>query len=163
MFQKERKICHRSGVNLTEVMAATAIFTLAVIGASGYRYCSSLNARQAQEYITAARIGQLLCGSWVGVKGDKTFDLKAFLGSDLLIETLAPPTSLPQAFVLLGRYRITIEGAAYDCMLAWNNVSPDLRALWIRVGWDLREEDPANPDSILIKSFTVTTYVPRQI
>ena len=161
MSQKKRKICHRSGLNLTEVMAATAIFTLAVIGASGYRYCSSLNARQAQEQITAARVGQLLCGSWAGVKGDETFDLKAFLGSDLVVEAQNTPTSLPQAFVLLGRYRITIEGVAYDCALAWNNVSPDLRALWIRVGWDLRGEDPANPDCALKKSFTVITYVSR--
>lgn len=161
MSQKVRKICRWSGINLTEVMVATTIFTLAVIGASGYRYCSSLNARQAQEQVTAARVGQLLCGSWAGVKGAETFDLRAFLGSDLVIETLDTPPSLPQAFVLLGRYTITIESVAYDCALAWNNVSPDLRALWIRVGWDLREEDTVSPDSTLQKSFTVITYVSR--
>lgn len=159
MSQKVRKIRRQSGVTLTEVMAATTILILAVIGASGYRYCSSLNAHWSQEQITAARIGQLLCGSWAGVKGVETFDLKASLGSDLAIETLDISTSLPQAFLLLGRYRITIEGTDYDCTMAWNKVSPDLRALWIRVEWDLRKEDPTKPDSSLKKSFTVITDV----
>ena len=150
-----------SGINLIEVMAVTVILTITVVGTSGYRYYSSLNAHWAQEQIAAARVGQLFCGNWAGVEGDETYDPTEHLDSDLEMETLASPDSLPPAFVLLGGYRITLEGVAYDCALAWKDVSPELRALWVRVEWDLREEDPSNPDKALRKSFIIITYVPR--
>ena len=148
-----------SGATLIEVMAVTVILTITVVGISGYRYYSSLNAHWAQEQITAARLGELLCGNWAGVEGDETYDLTASLGSDLTVETLATTNSLPPDFVLLGRYRITLEGVAYDCVLAWKNVTPELRGLWISVEWDWREEDPSNPDKALRKSFIIITYV----
>ena len=148
-----------SGVNLIEVMTVTAILLITVVGASGYRYCSSLNARWAKEQITAARVGQLLCGSWAGVEGDEAYDPIAHIGSELTMAVLSPPNSLPPAFVLLGRYGITLEGVEYRCVLAWKNVSPELRALWVRVEWDWREEDPSNPDKPLRKSFIIITYV----
>jgi prepilin-type N-terminal cleavage/methylation domain-containing protein len=160
-IQKAGRRNWASGVTLIEVMVATAILVITMVGISGYRYCSSMNARCSEKQITAARVGQLLCGSWAGVKGSETFDLKAFLGPDLLIETLDAPTSLPDAFVLLGKYRITIEGFAYDCELAWNDVTSNLRALWIRVGWEWRQEDPTSSGNALKKSFTIITYVTR--
>lgn len=153
--------CKRaSGVTLIEVMVASAILIITIFGISGYRYCSSLNAHCSERQIAAARVGQLLCGSWAGVKGAEIFDPNAFLGPDLLVETLDAPTSPPEAFVSQGRYRITIEGFAYDCELAWNDVSSNLRALWIRVGWDWREGNTASGNA-LKKSFTIITYVPR--
>jgi hypothetical protein len=147
------------GVNLIELMAVTAILAITVVGVSGYRYSSSLNARWAENQIAAARLGQLLCGSWAGVEGNKTLDLTATLGTDLTVETLTPTTSLPSTFVLLGEYRITLEGVAYDCTLAWKDVTPELRAIWISVEWDWRKEDPSNPDKALRKSFIIITYV----
>jgi hypothetical protein len=148
-----------SGANLIEVMAVTAILTITVVGTSGYRYCSSLNARWAEEQITAARLGQLLCGSWAGVEGDKTYDPEEHLGSDLEVDVLSPTKSLPSTFVLLGEYRITLESVAYDCVLAWKDVTPELRALWINVEWDWQKENPSNPDQALRKSFIIITYV----
>ena len=148
-----------SGVNLIEVMAVTAILTITVVGTSGYRYYSSLNAHWAREQITAARLGQLLCGSWAGVEGDETYDPEEHLESDLEVDVLSPPDSLPPAFVLLGSYRITIEGVAYDCTLAWKDVTPELRAIWVSVKWDWREEDLSNPDKAFRKSFIIITYV----
>ena len=148
-----------SGVNLIEVMTVTAILLITVVGTSGYRYCSSLNARWAEEQITAARVGQLLCGSWAGVEGDETYDPEKHLKSDLEVDVLSPTKSLPSAFVLLGEYRITLEGVAYDCVLAWKDVTPELRAIWVSVEWDWREEDASNPDKALRKSFLIITYV----
>jgi len=159
MFRKPKKIQYRSGVNLIEVMAVTAILTTTVVGTSGYRYYSSLNAHWAQEQITAARLGQLLCGNWAGVEGDETYEPEEHLESDLEVDVLSPTKSLPSAFVLLGEYRITLEGVAYDCVLAWKDVTPELRALLISVEWDWREEDPSNPDKALRKSFIIITYV----
>ncbi|MGB2863147.1 MAG: hypothetical protein WBC05_07455 [Sedimentisphaerales bacterium] len=148
-----------SGVNLIEVMAVTAILLITVLGTSGYRYYSSLNARLAGEQIIAARVGQLVCGTWAGVEGNEIFDLTASLSSNLTVETLTPTKSLPSTFVLLGEYRITLEGVAYDCVLAWKDVTPELRAIWVSVEWDWREEDPSNPDKALRKSFIIITYV----
>ena len=148
-----------SGVTLIEVMAVTVILIIALLGTSGYRYCSSLNARWAGEQIIAARLGQLVCGNWAGVEGNETFDLTASLSSNLTVETLTPTKSLPSAFILLGEYRITLEGVAYDCVLAWQNVTPELRALWVSVEWDWRGEDPSNPDQAIRKSFIIITYV----
>ena len=159
MFQEPQKIQCRSGTNLIEVMITIVILTIVVIGASGYRYYSSLNARWAKEQITAARLGQFLCGGWAGVEGDETYDLTASLGSDLTVETLAPVKSPPPTFVLLGEYEITLEGVEYDCVLAWKNITPELRAIWISIEWDWREEDLSNPDKALRKSFIIITYV----
>lgn len=150
-----------SGINLIEVMFATAILTISVIGVSGYRYYSKLNAKWAQEQITAARLGNLLCGSWAGVKGNETYNPKEHLDSNLDIGTLAAINSLPPDLVILGGYRITLEDTAYDCALAWKNISPELRALWTRVEWNLREDKLSNPDYALTRSFIITTYVPR--
>jgi hypothetical protein len=157
--KRERRRKRASGVNLIEVMAVTVILTITVVGTSGYRYYSSLNAHWAEEQIAAARLGQMLCGNWAGVEGNEIYDLKASLSADLTVETLTPTKSLPPAFVLLGEYRITLEGVAYDCVLAWKNVSPELRALWVSAEWDWREEDSSNPDKALRKSFIVITYV----
>jgi hypothetical protein len=148
-----------SGVNLIEVMVVTAILLITVVGTSGYRYYSTLNARWAEEQIAAARLGQLLCGSWAGVEGNETYDLEEHLEPDLEVDVLSPTKSLPSTFVLLGEYRITLEGVAYDCVLAWKDVTPELRALWINVEWDWRKEDPSNPDKALRKSFIIITYV----
>ena len=161
MPQKSRKIWCRSGINLIEVMAATTILAISVLGTSGYRYYSSLNAHWAEEQITAAGVGQLFCGSWAGVEGDETYNPTEHLDSDLEMATLSPTNGLPLSFVLLGEYRITLDDVAYDCVLAWKSVSPGLRALWIRVEWDWREEDTSNPDNTLGKSFMLITYVPR--
>jgi len=156
---KIRRHKRASGVNLIEVMAVTAILTITVVGTSGYRYCSSLNERWAEEQVAAARLGQLLCGSWAGVGGDETYDLTASISSNLGVEILTPTKTLPSTFVLLGEYRITLEGVAYDCVLAWKDVTPELRALWISVEWNWREEDPSNTDKALGKSFIIITYV----
>jgi hypothetical protein len=44
-----------------------------------------------EKQIAAARVGQLLCGSWSGVKGAEIFDLKAFLGPGTRLSSLWMP------------------------------------------------------------------------
>jgi hypothetical protein len=147
-----------SGTTLVEVIYAAVVISISVLGASGYRYHSALNARWANQRITASRVGQLFCGSWAGAGGDEAFDPMAQMGSELTMEALGPPKSLPPGFTLLGRYRATIEGVDYSSVLAWNDFSPELRTLRIKVTWDQREEDPLNS---LKKSLTIITYVPK--
>lgn len=161
MLQKPNKIQCRSGVTLIETMYATVILLIILIGASGFRYFSSLNTRWADEQITQARVAQLLCASWAGVEGDETYDPTDHLESDLDITNLSPPNNLPPGFNLLGRYKITIEDVDYRAVLAWNDVSSDLRALRVKVVWDWREEDPSDTLKALEKPYIIITYVPR--
>jgi Tfp pilus assembly protein PilV len=62
-----------AAVTLIEVMAAIVMVSVAVLGASGYRYYSALDAKRANMQSTAARIALLLCenrpGGAVGLKG----------------------------------------------------------------------------------------------
>jgi hypothetical protein len=158
MFRKLTKRQHRSGLTFSEIMCAIAALSIIVIGASGYRYRSTLDARCADEQITAARLGQLLCASWADVDGDETYNPVAHLGSELTIETLGAPKSMPPGFTLLGRYRITINGVAYSVVLNWMDVSTELRALRIKVTWQRGDEVGNNP---LEKSFVLITYVQK--
>jgi hypothetical protein len=158
MFQKLKKRERRCGLTFIETMCAIAALSIIVIGAAGYRYHCTLDARWADEQITAARLGQLLCASWADSNGDETYDPIAHLGSELTIEALGPPQSLPAGFVLQGRYRITIDGVAYGVVLSRMDVSTELRALRIRVGWDWRDKGASDP---LEKSFVLITYVQK--
>lgn len=161
MFQKPNNILCRSGLTLIETIYATVMLLIILIGTSGYRYYASLNARWAGEQILAARVAQLLCANWAGVEGDETYDLIEHLKSDLEITNLSPPNKLPPGFNLLGSYKITIEGIDYSAVLAWNDISPELRALRIKVAWNWLEEDPSNPLEPLKKQYIIITYVPR--
>ena len=161
MLQKSNKILSRSGATLVEIMYAIAIMLIAMLGASGYRYYSSLNARWAGEQITQARVAQLLCASWAGVEGAETYDPTDHLESDLEITNLSPPDDLPPGFNLLGRYKITLEDNDYNAVLAWNDVSSDLRALRAKVVWDWLEEDPSDTTKALKKPYIIITYVSK--
>lgn len=85
ILQMPNKVCCRSGISLIEAMNAILILSIAVIGAPAYRYCSTLDSRKAEAYITAARFGHLLCESWRGLGGNNTYDPVDHLSSGLTI------------------------------------------------------------------------------
>lgn len=66
------RIKHSKGFSLIEVMVAILILSIAVIGTSGYRYYTALDARKADMQATAARVALMLCESWGGLKVTKT-------------------------------------------------------------------------------------------
>lgn len=149
----------RAGVTLIEVMAAIVIVAIAVLGASGYRYYSSLDARAAAVQSTAARIALLLNENWRGRGYDHVadFDPVSHLSSDIAI---AGPTSFipPTGFTALGRYEITLNDARFWAALSYRNDTADLRTLNTVVAWEHRpsgvDETPA-PN----KTFKLTTFV----
>ena len=63
---KDKQPKSSAGVTLIEVMAATVILTITVLGATGYRYYSALDARKAAKQSSGARIALLLCENWRG-------------------------------------------------------------------------------------------------
>ena len=153
---KTKRFCFRRGVSLLEIVIAIVILAVAVIGASGYRYYTALDARKAVMQSTAARIGLLLCESWRGLGGAETYDPTAHLGPELPITAGSGPAK-PEDFTLLGSYAIVLNGANYYATLSWKDVSAGLRALSVVVAWAQRpQEEPSFEEAD--KLFKLTTY-----
>lgn len=143
--------------SLVEVMVAILILSVAVIGASAYRYYAALDARKASVRITAARMGVMLCESWRGVSGVETFAPTAYFGTDIAITDGEGP-AVPEGFTALGSYEIVSNGVNYYATLSWQDVGTGLRALNVAVAWPLRDQGAsslANTDRV----FELTTYV----
>lgn len=163
-----------SGFTLVEVMLATLILLVAVIGASGFRYYAALDGRRAAMQTTAVRVGQLLCESWRGLSDPNTFDPVAHFGSELAITTVAETRMLEYHyaetrmleyyykaadFTLLGVYTIAANGVSYYAVLSWKDVGSGLRALNVVVVWPLQGQiDGDYLDYDACKSFKLTTY-----
>jgi len=148
---------YAAAMTLVEVMGAILILSVAVIGASAYRYHSALDARKADETATATRIALLLCESWRGVEGDLTFDPGSHLSPELAIQPVGQPPPNPQGFNVLETYRITANGLISTSALLWQDIAPGLRALNVTVFWDWDPDGFGNPKRAK-KSFTLTTY-----
>jgi prepilin-type N-terminal cleavage/methylation domain-containing protein len=155
--QRLKKIPFRSGMSLVEVMNAIAILLIAVLGASGYRYCATLDARKAEAYITSARIGHLLSESWRGLQGVDTYDPTAHLGTGLNIAASDGPYA-PEGFTSIGTYKVALNDAAYYVTLSWKDVSTDLRALNVVLIWTQMAQGQSEIEEA-DKSFELTTYV----
>jgi len=157
MSQKANKNRYRSGISLVETMSAIVILSIAVIGATGYRYCSTLDARKADAYIASARIGHLLSESWRGLQGSETYDPTAHLGTGLTITAGEGPDA-PGGYTVLGSYEIVLNDTTFYTTLSWKDPNSDLRALnivliWAQMSQGQNEIDEAD------RSFELTTYV----
>jgi hypothetical protein len=153
------KLKRVGGLSLIEVMIAICILAISVVGASAYRYCSTLDSRRADMQSAAARVGLLLCENWRGVKGSESWDPVAHLGSELTITpVVSPPERLSAGeFTTLGAYTVSMDGINYYVGLSWKDVSSDLRALNVVVAWSQRDTGGGINDAD--KLFRLTTYV----
>lgn len=125
-----------TGFTLIEVMVATVILLVVVLGNSGYRYYAALDARKAAMRNNAAGIALLLCENWRGVQGTNTYDPTAYFTSDLSITAITLPSELVyEGFTPLGAYKVVSNGVNYYPVLLWKDVSTGFRALNIVVYW----------------------------
>ena len=143
---------------LIEVMVATVVLAVVVIGVSGYRYYAAMDARKAAMEATASRIALLLCEGWRGVNGDETHDPAEQLGAYLTIAkdkgTKYPVLS---DFNLLGRYKLILNETTYVASLWWKDVQPGLRALHVGIAWTAPRQGQSSADGTN-ELFGVTTY-----
>lgn len=152
---------YEAGITLVEEMAAILILSVAVIGASAYRYHSALDARKADETAVATRIALLLCENWRGINGDETFNPQDYWGQGLpVIEVSGQGPEVPIGFTQLQTYTVEINNVLYFVTMSWQDVAAGLRALNVTVAWNQRgaghgSKAFANAD----KSFRLTTYV----
>jgi hypothetical protein len=164
------------GFSMVETMISAVVLTVAVVGASGYRYYAALDAKKAVKRAEAARVGLLLCDSWRGVGGDETYDPMAHLGTEMPLgvpdvndasfeafDYLSYSAMAPEGFTELGRYKVASSQGDYYPVLSWQDVSSDLRALSVAVYWPPRDAGGNDPYLKVqgFKEFKLTTYVPR--
>jgi len=159
----------RTAVTLIEVMAAIVIVAIAVIGASGYRYYSTLDARRADFQNAAARIALLLCENWRGRGYDAdTYDPVVHLTSanpNLTVATSGVGPDYASGFTPLGRYEITMDGVHYWAALSWDDdaATAGLRALNVVVAWAQRQTGADEAEAVAAaggdRTFRLTTYV----
>jgi len=159
------QIKHSKGFSLIEVMVAILILSIAVIGTSGYRYYTALDARKADMQATAARVALMLCESWRGVKGDENYDPASHFGSELQITTIDDSDVTyvaPSGFTVLGYYQILLNNFPCHMTMSWQDVASGLRALNIIVTWPQQtfyNQSYVSSDDISEKSFRLTTYI----
>jgi prepilin-type N-terminal cleavage/methylation domain-containing protein len=155
---KDKSVRRIKGMTLIEVMEAILVLSIAILGASGYRYYSTLDARRADMNSTGARIGMLLCESWRGAAGSQTYDPVANLGSELTITSVGLSGRFSIAdFTALGGYLVVADGVNYYAAMGYKDVSSGLRALNVVVGWAQRDQGPTTPADA-DKLFKLTTY-----
>ena len=154
---KTRQIKTSSGFTLVECMIAMVVLSVALIGASGYRYYAALDARKANLYTTAVRTATLLCEGWSGEDGEPNFNPVTTFSPDLTIATAAGP-STPTGFTPLGSYRIIVEDTYYYATLSWKDVGSNLKALHIIVSWNQSGRGSTSLASAG-KTYQLTTYV----
>lgn len=146
-----------AGLTLIEIMISIASLLVAIVGASAFRYYAALDARKADVYMTAARVGHLFCESWRGVKGSDDYDPTVYSSSEMVVST-TEGLDAPEEFTLLGSYRVVANSATYYMTLSWKDVNGGLRALNVVVGWAQQGQREADIDDIN-KLFQLTTYI----
>jgi len=162
MPYRRRKLL--AAVTLIEVMAAIVIVAIAVLGASGYRYYSTLDARRADFQNAAARIALLLCENWRGRGYDHTTDYDPVThltsaGLTVANSGVGPGYGLTNH---LGQYEITADDVHYWAALSYDAGADGLRTLNVVVAWAQRQTGSAADIAAaagLDKTFKLTTYV----
>jgi hypothetical protein len=132
---KKRKYRFRRAYSLAEVMIASVVLVIAVIGTSGYRYYARLDSRRAAIQMTASRVGLLLCEGWQGVGGSNTFDPTLYSGPEMTISAGSGPAP-PLNFTLLGKYKVAVNDTNCYATLSWQDSVPGLRAINVTVAWN---------------------------
>ena len=141
----------RSGFSLLDVIVASVVLLIAILGTASYRYNSALDERKAAMQTSAARAALLLCESWRGLQGVTTCNPTAWNLSGVAISAGSGP-AVPSGFTSLNSYRIATNTYTYTATLSWQNVSTGLRALNVTLAWPTSGAGTPNA------SYTLTSY-----
>jgi Tfp pilus assembly protein PilV len=152
VFLKKTRLSRcRRGFSLLDVVIASTVLLIAIVGNSAYRYHSTLDERKAALQTSAARAAQLLYESWRGVQGAATYNPTAYTWADMTIFAGTGPT-VPEGFTSLGSYAISANDFNYNATLSWQDVSTGLRAINVTIAWSTSGSGTAN------NAFTLTSY-----
>jgi Tfp pilus assembly protein PilV len=143
---------HR-GFSLLDVIIASVVLLIAIVGTCSYRYHSKIDQRKAKLQTSAARIAELLYENWRGASGASTYNPTAYTWPDMTISASSGPTT-PTGFTKLNSYAIATNNFNYNATLSWQNISGStgLRALNATVEWSTSGSETAD------SSFSLTSY-----
>ncbi len=144
------------GMTLIEVMIAAVVLLIAIIGTSGFRYYSALDARKAEIQLNAAKITQTFCDMWKGIDGDPNFTPEDISDGDMTITAIdeGPAKVFDN---LLDNYKVNYEGVDYYLTCSYKQEDTDLKKLNVITAWQHRGEGE-NGYSDVDKTFSLTTY-----
>lgn len=162
-----------TGLTLIEVMLSILLLTVVVIGTSGYRYYSALDARRAIKHETAARIASLLNEGWRGivVLGNDPYDPTILNGliPDFVISTFGNGLAVPTGFTLFNNtnYKVVSGNATYYVTMSYqiadidsNDNLHDRMILNIQVAWPITAQEVSYTAEDY-RVFALTTYAER--
>ena len=134
---KTKRKKQNSGLSLIEVMVAISVMLIAVIGAMGFRYYCTLDARKADIQVTATRLASMLLEDWAGNGGSSDYDPTGLAGlTSFSVSGESVGTTAPEGFNILGTYGIVASGVNYHAVLSYLNQTPDVpRTLNVIVAW----------------------------
>ncbi len=131
-------------VTLIEVMVATLVLAVAVVGALSYQYHAAGHSKAARAQMCGTRTAQLLLEDWMSTGGSKVYD----------------PTALELGFASgTGAYEVTVDDVPMLVKLGWRDVDNDsdanmtLRELTVAVEFGTSE----SPEQI--RPVVLTTYI----
>ena len=139
MNKNKTKIKYSKGFGLIEVMVTILILLIAVTGSLAYQYHTALNARKADLYTTASRIGNVMLETWKGLGSETTFDPVTVFSSEMNItnnNSTQPPAALAET---LGSYLINETNANYYLTLSYRDASSQPRLLNFVIAWGQRD------------------------
>jgi len=165
MMRRTKKGSYREGFSLPEVMIASIIVVVAVLGTMSLRYTTAVSARKADLNLTAVRACQLLLESWRGSPSHLTFDPETldqlFPNSPLVIEYSEIGAEEPDDFTLHDMYSVQVDDITYYATLSYNNLQDDLIALNVIISWEghgqIEEEEEGSNNPVLNRFVALTT------
>ena len=144
-------------VTLVEVMIATIVVLIIVVGVMLFQYSCALDARQADARATAGRLGLLLLEAWKANGEDITLYNPAAHFDSPEVQFGATTETLPGLAQSLGKYKIMVDGLNYYVYLSYNDTTAP-RMLNVYVSWSRKFASGSlgdNPHSFSLTSHAI--------
>jgi len=160
---KAKRYWKSKGMTFVETMMALVILLITMLGAMGYRYYSTGEARGADVHNTAARLGLMLIEGWKGYCGDLDYAPETVYSS-LTEISISRNGFGPQAatgFHKFGNYHILSNDAHYYATLSYKDATvTEPQLLNVQVSWieDYKAWGAERSDYQSIKMSTYADY-----
>jgi|GEM_PF-6967960 len=139
---RERR-AQKSGFTFIEVMIASVILMITVLGIANYRYNSTVNIMRGHAQNGATKVAVTLCNGWAGVDGTTagalSFDpLSAYTDLFSRLDTASSGPLPPTDYTILNdtNYEIVLNGKSYFATMSYYDESDDTRTLNVAIAWD---------------------------
>lgn len=107
------------GLTLVEVMISILLIAIVIVAALGARYLAVKQARRADAYNTAGRLGLLLLEGWRSTGVHSAYDPAARFSGQMTITGGAGGPAAPTGFTTLDTYHVVQDNVNYYATLAY--------------------------------------------